>query len=109
MPKASIIIPTHNRSKFLEEAVRSVLAQTYQDFEIIIIDDASTDNTSEIISQKFATDIKNGRIRYVRNEKQMERSFSRNVGMDISRGEYIALLDDDDIWLPFHLETLVDF
>jgi glycosyltransferase involved in cell wall biosynthesis len=109
MPKVSIIIPTRNRSKFLEEAVRSVLAQTYRDFEIIIIDDASTDTTSDIISQKFASDIKSRRIKYIRNEKQMERGFSRNIGVDISRGEYIALLDDDDMWLPFHLEILVNF
>lgn len=109
MIKVSVIIPTYNRSAFLEVAVRSVLAQTYRNFEIIIIDDASADNTKEMIESSFVDEIKLGTIRYLKNERHTERSISRNSGMLLAMGEYIAFLDDDDLWLPEHLKGLVDF
>jgi glycosyltransferase involved in cell wall biosynthesis len=105
----SVIIATCNRVRLLERAVLSVLAQIYQDFEIIIVDDASTDNTGGILEAKFGSEIKTGRIHYIRNEQRQERSFSRNRAMETARGKYIALLDDDDAWLPEHLKTLVDY
>lgn len=108
-PTVSVIIPTFNRANFLERAVRSVLSQMYRDFEIIIVDDASTDNIQEMLYEYFKQEIDAGVLRYVKNENNIERSRSRNKGMDLARGEYIALLDDDDVWLPYHLEQAVIF
>jgi glycosyltransferase involved in cell wall biosynthesis len=108
-PTVSVVIPTFNRANFLERAVRSVLSQMYRDFEIIIVDDASTDNIQEMLNEKFKQEIDAGVLRHVKNEKNIERSRSRNKGMDLARGEYIALLDDDDVWLPYHLEQTVNF
>jgi len=105
-PAVSVIIPTYNRAKFLERAIRSVLSQTYRDFEIIIIDDASMDNTKKILFKNFEGEIRNGRLIYIKNEKHLERSHSRNRGLEFARGDYIALLDDDDIMLPECLEKL---
>ena len=109
MPKISVIIPTFNRANLLERAIRSVLSQTYRHFEIIVVDDASTDNTQEMLKEKFAPEIDAGVLRYIRNEKNIERSRSRNKGMEMARGEYIALLDDDDFWFPDHIAILLDY
>lgn len=110
IPSVSVIIPTYNRAMLLERAIRSVLSQTYRDFEIIIIDDASTDNTQEMLQKKFKQEIDSELIRYVKNETNMERSFSRNKGMELAKhGEYFSFLDDDDIWLPYHLYLLSDY
>jgi len=84
----------------LEEALKSVFAQTYQDFEIIVVDDGSTDQTPVVIG-KYP-----GRIAYVHKENQ-GRSLARNAGVMLARGEYIAFLDDDDLWLPRKLELQV--
>lgn len=108
-PSVSVIIPTYNRAILLERAIRSVLSQTYRDFEIIVIDDASIDNTQEMVKEKFKQEMDSEILKYVRNEKNMERSFSRNKGMQLAQGHYIALLDDDDIWLPEHLTTLINY
>lgn len=107
MPKISVIIPTYNRAHLLERAVRSVLAQTFRDLEIIVVDDASTDNTQAIFKEKFRHELDTEMIIYIRNKINLERSRSRNKGIETARGKYIALLDDDDIWLPHHLETLI--
>ena len=85
-PSVSVIIPTYNRAKLLRRAVRSVLYQTYRDFEIIVIDDNSVDNTKEILYVSFEEEIKTGRLVYVKNEKRMERSFSRNRAIEIRDG-----------------------
>ncbi len=108
-PSVSVIIPTYNRANLLERAIRSVLAQTYRDFEIIVVDDASTDNTQEMLKEKLKQEIDTDILRYIKNEINMERSRSRNKGMEVAKGKYIALLDDDDIWLPEHLEFSIDF
>lgn len=108
-PSVSVIIPTYNRAILLERAIRSVLSQTCRDFEIIIVDDASTDNTQEMLNTTFKSEIDKGILICLRNEKNMERSFSRNKGMQLAKGEYIALLDDDDIWLPQFLENAIHF
>jgi glycosyltransferase involved in cell wall biosynthesis len=105
----SVIIPTYNRASLLERALRSVLSQTYEDFEIIIVDDLSTDNTQEMVESKFIQEIRSGIIRYVKNDRKRERSFSRNRAIEMARGKYIAYLDDDDIWLPEHLKILVGY
>lgn len=101
MPKVSIIIPTYNRSHFILDAIDSVLNQTFQDFEIIVIDDGSTENTKEILS-------KYGSIIYAYQENR-GRAEARNAGIRQAKGEYIAFLDDDDIWLPQKLEKQVAF
>lgn len=103
MYKVSVIIPTHNRAKFLDSAVTSVLNQTFQDFEIIIVDDASTDDTPQVVRQ-----FKDERIKYIRHEANQGGSSTRNTGIANSSGEYIAFLDDDDEWLPKKLKLQVE-
>lgn len=100
-PYFSIIVPAYNRAKFLPRAIISVLEQHYTDWELLIIDDCSTDNTGEVV-----VSYNDPRIRYVRNEKNIERSASRNKGIEVARGEYICFLDSDDQYLPGHLEAL---
>jgi len=101
-PLVSIIIPTYNRAKFLPRAVNSVLNQTFKDFELIIVDDASTDNTKDII-QGF----KDPHIRYIKHNDNRGIAGARNTGIKTSKGEYIAFLDDDDEWLPEKLTLQV--
>lgn len=97
MPKVSVIIPTYNRSQYLRNSIDSVLNQSYQDFELIVVDDGSTDDSKEVLS-KF-----NGRIRYFYQEN-MGVSAARNKGIREAKGEYIAFLDSDDTWAPEKLE-----
>jgi len=102
MPKVSVIIPTHNRAALLRRAIASVLRQSFQDFEIVLIDDASDDDTRAAIASQ--SDV---RIRYFRNGRNRGEAVSRNAGVAHATGEYIAFLDDDDTWLPEKLETQV--
>jgi glycosyltransferase involved in cell wall biosynthesis len=99
MPKVSVIIPTHNRAEFLCSAVTSVLNQTFQDFEIVIVDDASKDHTREVIANFNDT-----RIKVIHNQMSKGDAGSRNIGIMNSNCEYIAFLDDDDEWLPEKLK-----
>lgn len=101
----SVIIPTYNRSRMAVEAIRSVLSQTYTGYEIIVVDDASGDDTAELIEKNFRDAISYGILRYFRNEQHRERSFSRNCGIKEARGDFIAFLDDDDLFMPMHLKT----
>jgi glycosyltransferase involved in cell wall biosynthesis len=94
-PAVSIIIPTYNRSRLLARAVKSVLNQTYQDFELIIVDDASTDNTGEVVNS-----FNDQRIKYVRHEKNKGEAAARNTGIKTAGCNYIAYQDSDDEWLP---------
>src|SRR5919106_1816578 len=103
MPKVSVIIPTYNRVESLPLAIKSVLAQTFQDFEIIVVDDASHDNTPAVIAR-----FNDERIRYIRHDTNKKISASRNTGVLNSRGSYIAFLDDDDEWLSEKLQLEVD-
>ncbi len=98
----SIILPTYNRASFIREAIESVQAQSYENWELIIIDDGSTDDTREIVSQYEKTD---ARIHYHYQENQ-ERSAARNKGIELSKGEWICFLDSDDNYLPDHLKTI---
>jgi glycosyltransferase involved in cell wall biosynthesis len=102
MPKVSVIIPTRNRSRLLRQAIVSVLRQSFQDFEIIIIDDASDDDTRAAVASQ--PDV---RIRYFRHAANRGEAASRNAGIAHATGEYIALLDDDDSWLPEKLAVQV--
>jgi len=100
-PKVSVIIPTYNRAELLPRAIKSVLEQTYQDFEIIVVDDGSTDNTEEVIKEFQEQD---KRIKYIKHDKNKGGSAARNTGIKAARGEYIAFQDSDDEWLPEKLE-----
>lgn len=102
MPRVSVIIPTYNRSELLVKAVSSVLDQSFGDFELLVIDDCSTDDTRAKIEG-----IGNSRVAYFRNPENKGVSGSRNFGIERSRGEFIAFLDDDDEWLPEKLEKQV--
>lgn len=101
MPNVSVIIPTYNRRDFIREALASVLAQTFQDFELIVVDDGSTDGTEEIVQEFPCT-------RYVFQENQGV-SAARNVGAALSQGELIAFLDSDDFWQPEKLAAQIAF
>ena len=95
----SVIIPTYNREQQILRAVRSVLNQTYQDYELIIVDDGSKDKTAEIIQE-----IRDDRIRYISLETNQGVAHARNMGIQEAKYDYIAFLDSDDEWLPNKLE-----
>ncbi len=95
----SVIVPSYNRANVLPRAVKSVLAQTYQDFEIIIIDDCSKDNTQEVVKN-----FNDPRIRYIRHETNKGGNAARNTGIKAANGEFVAFLDSDDEWLPTKFE-----
>ncbi len=101
MPKVSIIIPVYNGAKFVKDAIESVLAQTYKDYEIIVVNDGSTDNTEEVLRPY----IDKGLIRYFYQENKGV-SAARNKGINEARGEYVAFLDADDVWLPEFLHSI---
>ncbi len=96
----SIIIPTYNRAAFLPKAIESVLSQTYTDWELIIVDDGSTDNTREVVSQ-----YNDGRITYI-YQQNSERSAARNNGIAHAKGDYVCFLDSDNVMLPNRLQLL---
>lgn len=98
----SLIMPLYNAENYVEEAIQSILDQTYSNFEMVLIDDCSTDNTMEKV-----TSFKDSRIKIIYNNKNMGIAYSRNIGLEFSSGEYIALLDDDDIALPDRFEKQV--
>lgn len=103
-PKVSIILPTYNRGYLIARTIRSVLNQTYTNFELLIIDDASNDNTYEVVSS-----FSDNRIKYICLEQNTKGTMPRNVGIDKSIGEYIAFLDSDDEWLSNKLEEQIKF
>ena len=102
MALVSVVIPAYNQGAFIGEAIRSVLAQTFRDFDLHVIDDGSTDDTKEVV-ESFDDE----RLRYFRQENSGLPAVSRNVGIARSRGEFIAFLDSDDSWLPEKLEREV--
>lgn len=102
MPKVSIIMPTYNRGWIIERAIKSVLAQTFADFELIIIDDASTDNTKDVLS-KF--DDPRIYTEFLSENKKV--SAVRNIGVQKAQGEFIAYLDTDNLWYPQFLEVML--
>jgi|MTBAKSStandDraft_2_1061841.scaffolds.fasta_scaffold60296_2 glycosyltransferase involved in cell wall biosynthesis len=99
--KVSIIIPTYNRAHFITCAIDSALSQTFTDFEIIVVDDGSTDGTAELLRSRYGD-----KIVYLRQERQGPAA-ARNAGMLIARGEYISFLDSDDLYYPYKLEMQV--
>lgn len=97
----SVVMPTYNYARYIGEAIDSVLAQTRSDYEIIVIDDGSNDGTGDLIKNKYPM------VRYFYT-KQNGVSSARNLGIKVSKGEFIAFLDADDVWLPEKLEKQID-
>lgn len=104
----SVIIPVYNGEKFIKNAVISAINQTFTDVEIIIVDDCSTDKTQEVISSNFS-DLLGKKIFYHRNPQNMERSFSRNRGVELSKGEFVFFLDYDDEWEKDYIKNSVEY
>ncbi len=100
----SIIMPSWNTGRFITESINSVINQTYSHWELIIVDDCSTDNTDDIVSS-FNED----RIRYFKNEKNQGAALTRNRALREANGEWIAFLDSDDLWRPEKLEKMLNF
>lgn len=100
----SIIMPSYNTARYIGDSIRSVLAQTYENWELLIVDDCSTDNTDEIIAS-FSDD----RIRFFKNERNAGAAVSRNRALREARGRWIAFLDSDDLWLPEKLKKQLAF
>lgn len=100
----SIIMPSWNTAKFIAETIQSVIDQTYQNWELLIVDDCSTDNTDEIVAS-----FKDDRIKYFHNEKNSGAALTRNRAMREAQGEWIAFLDSDDLWMPKKLEKQIAF
>lgn len=100
-PKVSVIVPTYNRPDRLTEALQSILRQTCQDFEIVVVNDGGTDVGAAVAA------LNDGRIMYIQHDRNRGLAASRNTGLTAASGTYIAYLDDDDRYLPNHLETLV--
>ena len=104
--KVSVITPTYNSAEYMEETIRSVQGQTYTNWEMIIVDDCSTDNTCEIVENIISTD---NRIKLIKQEHNQGAGAARTLAMKKSTGKYIAYLDADDIWMPDKLEKQVRF
>lgn len=102
----SIITPSYNSARFINECVSSVLEQTYTNWELIIIDDASEDNSKELIRNIAERD---NRIKFVFLTKNIGVAGARNIALEMSEGRYIAFLDSDDIWKKEKLRTQIDF
>lgn len=100
----SVLLATHNDEKYIKEAIDSVINQTYRDFELIIIDDGSSDRTAEIISS-----YDDERIIFIKNGQNMGLPYSLNKGMEMARGEYIARMDGDDICFPQRLQKQLEY
>jgi len=96
-PKVTVLVPVYNRERFVTEAIESVLGQDFDDFELLLVDDGSTDGTAEILREYERRD---GRIRIVTSERNEGISGALNRGLDHARGEYIARLDSDDVMMP---------
>lgn len=104
MPEISVILPAYNRIHSLKKAIQSVLKQTYQDFELIIVDDGSTDETAT-----YVQGIEDSRLTYIVHQVNKGAAAARNTGMRLARGSYIAFLDSDDSWVLDKLDKQLKF
>ena len=102
MPTISVVIPTHNRSWLISTTISYVLNQTYGDFEVIVIDNGSTDDTRSVVES-----ITDNRVKYIYQNNRGSPAKPRNTGISVASGKYVSFLDDDDIWYPNKLETVV--
>ena len=103
IPSVSVVVPTYNRAALLGRAVKSVLAQTFKDYELIVVDDGSTDDTQEVLRE-----FTDQRIRTLRSDVNQGAPRARNRGIQAARGEWVAFLDSDDEWLPKRLELQME-
>ena len=101
----SIIMPSYNTASFIAESIQSVLSQSYKDWELIIVDDCSPDDTDLVVKPYLS----NERIKYLKNEKNSGAAVSRNRALREAKGKWIAFLDSDDLWMPEKLEKQVRF
>ena len=101
----SIIMPSYNTASFIAESIQSVLAQSYKDWELIIVDDCSPDNTDDVVRPYLSDE----RIKYLKNEKNSGAAVSRNRALREAKGKWIAFLDSDDLWMPEKLEKQIRF
>ncbi len=101
----SIIMPSYNTGRFIKESIESVLSQTYSDWELIIVDDCSEDDTDDVVSPYLA----DSRIIYLKNEKNSGAAVSRNRALKEAKGKWIAFLDSDDIWESNKLQKQIEF
>jgi glycosyltransferase involved in cell wall biosynthesis len=99
-PFFSVVIPTYNRGGIIVKTLNSVFSQTYRNFEVVVVDDCSTDDTERVLEPYC----KRGEIRYVRHERNYERAHARNTGMETAAGDYLTFLDSDDLMYPTNLE-----
>src|SRR5687767_9573708 len=104
-PKFSIILPTYNRAHMIGGALETVRRQTFGDYEVLIVDDGSTDGTPRMIQEW----LKDRRLRYHRLEKNIGNMHCRNLALGMARGEWITNIDSDDFWVPERLEEFVRF
>lgn len=102
----SIVMPAYNAEKYIEQSIKSVLEQTYTDYELIIVDDCSTDGTARVVEKMAAGD---SRIVFLKAEKNAGVSAARNLAISRAAGEWIAFLDSDDLWAPDKLEKQLSF
>src|SRR5680860_243609 len=100
-PLFTVVIPTYRRDDFLRDAISSVLAQTFPDYEIIVVDDAPDSSTASVVAA-----FGDPRITYLKNSRSKGGAGTRNTGAALARGAWIAFLDDDDTWLPQKLESI---
>ena len=100
----SIIMPSYNTANFIGETIKSVLEQTYKNWELLIVDDCSTDNTDEVVAR-----YNDERITYMKNLKNSGAAVSRNKALNVARGKWIAFLDSDDLWYPTKLEEQIKY
>ena len=104
----SIVVPVYNAAAFIRQTMEMVQAQTYTDWELILVDDCSKDNSCEVI-EAYLKDKPDERIRLIKKEKNEGAALSRNRGIQEAKGRYIAFLDADDVWLSHKLQTQIDF
>ena len=107
----SIIMPSYNTAPYITESINSVIAQTYTDWELIVVDDASTDNTDEVVASchpREGGDL-SSKIHYLKNDRNRGAAYSRNRALREAKGRWIAFLDSDDIWTPDKLEKQISF
>lgn len=102
--RVSVILPTYNRGYILAEALDSVLKQSYEDFELIVVDDGSTDNTADLVRS-----VQSEKIRYIRHQRNCGVSAALNSGVSAASGEFIGFLGSDDLWKPEKLERQINF
>ncbi len=102
MTKVSVVMPVFNSALFLKDAINSVIGQTFENWELIIVDDFSTDNSVSIVQDLSKN---NSRIKIIQLSKNVGAALARNIGIDVASGDFIAFLDSDDIWLPEKLEV----